>query len=239
MQKGAPSQATRVPGGVIWSTVTTYGVAAGIAEIGIVDSKLCMVEQIEGLNAKFKIAAFGYFEVLQRCHIKVQTTGIVHEIAPRVSEGESHGGDKGGGIAYGRANALRIVGPYRRGCVRVANHVRIRSGARPIGDSGVVENRDAIGAGAVNHTERRTRLKSRDARKFPSVSNDSGVSSSRVRDCGAVAGCVTAAPLLQRAAQIWQFVHIANVEQMPLVEVGTRPVRGEIEGVHECGIRPV
>src|SRR6202451_4755800 len=228
MQKGAPSQATRVPGGIIWSTVTTYGVDAGLPHMGMVEGNLCMVEQIEGLNAKFKIAAFGYFEVLQRCHIKVQTTGIVHEIAPRVSEGESHGGDKGGGIAYGRVNALRIVGPYRRGCVRVANHGRVRAGARPLGDSGVVENRNTIGAGAVNHTERRTRLKSRDARKFPSVSDDSGVSSSRIRDCGAVAGCVTAAPLLQRAAQIWQFVHITDVEQMALVKVGTRAVRGEI-----------
>jgi hypothetical protein len=71
MQKGTSSQATRVPGRIVWSTVTAYGVAAGIAEVGIVDAKLCMVEQIEGLNAKFKIAAFGYFEVLQRCHIKV------------------------------------------------------------------------------------------------------------------------------------------------------------------------
>ena len=74
MEEGISSQTTRIPGGIIWPSVTTYRVAAGIAEVGIVDAKLCMVEQIEGFGAKFEVAAFAYFELLQHGHIKVQVS---------------------------------------------------------------------------------------------------------------------------------------------------------------------
>src|ERR1700733_8563990 len=164
MQKRISSQATRIPRGIVWSTVTTERVAAGISEVGIVDAKLCVVEKVEGLDAKFKVAAFGYFEVLQRCHIKVQATGIVHEIATCVPKGKPLGSHKCRGIAYGRTNAQRIIGPYRLGCVRVADDIRVRSGGRAIGHSSVVKNRDAIGTRTINDAERRARLKSRNAR---------------------------------------------------------------------------
>src|SRR5580704_4105809 len=150
MQKRTSRQATGIPGGIVWPTITTNRVAAGIAEVGIVDAKLRVVEKVEGLDAEFKVAAFGYFEVLQRCHIKVQATGIVHEIAPCVPESKPHGSHKSGGIAYGWTNAQRIIGPYRRRCVRIADDIRVRSGGRSIRHSSVVKNRDAIGTCAVN-----------------------------------------------------------------------------------------
>jgi len=140
MQERVPGQATCVPGGIVLPTVATYGVAAGVAEVGVVDAKLGMVEQIEGLDAKLKVAPFGYFEVLQRRYIKVQASRVVHKVPSRIPEGESLRSDKGDGIAQDRTNTLRIVRPCGRGRVRVANDIRIRSSACPVGYASVVKN---------------------------------------------------------------------------------------------------
>jgi hypothetical protein len=54
MQKRVPRQATLITGRIVWPAVATDGVAAGIAEVGIVNAKLCMVEQIEGLTCSYE-----------------------------------------------------------------------------------------------------------------------------------------------------------------------------------------
>src|SRR5580704_8441572 len=140
MQKRVSSQTTCVPSGIIWAAVATHGVAPGVAEVGIINAELRVIEKVEDLGAKFKIAGFGYFEVLLGCYIKVQATGVVHVIAPRISEGKSHGSHKCSGISKSRANALRIVSPNRRSCMGVTNDIWVRSGGSSVGHSSIVKN---------------------------------------------------------------------------------------------------
>ena len=86
MQEGTALKATGIAGGIVRAPVAGNGVAAGVALVRIVNAELGVVENVERFGAKLEIAALGDFEVLQESDIKVQTTGIVHEIAAGVPE---------------------------------------------------------------------------------------------------------------------------------------------------------
>jgi hypothetical protein len=169
MQEGAALQATGVARRIIGATVAGDGVAAGIALVRIVDAELGMVEDVECFRTKFEIAALGDFEMLQESNIKVQTVGIVHEIAASVSESQTDGSAECGWIAEDRADTLRVIRSKWSRSARISNYIRVRSGARPVGDAGVVEHGDASAAAAVNDAERRARLKNCDSGQLPSV----------------------------------------------------------------------
>src|ERR1700691_2296133 len=75
MQKGASSEAIRTPrkvsaGGIVRSSVATYSVAAGVAQIRVVNAELSMIEDVERLRAKFEFA-FANGKMLQQRHIEV------------------------------------------------------------------------------------------------------------------------------------------------------------------------
>src|SRR5271169_4062012 len=53
--------------------------------------------------------------------------------------------------------------------MRIPDDVGIGARTHPVGYPRVVQSRNAVGAAAVNHTERRARLKGRDARQFPAI----------------------------------------------------------------------
>jgi hypothetical protein len=50
VQERVPGQATRGSRRIVWSSEATYRIAAGVAEVGIVDAKRRVVQQVEGLG---------------------------------------------------------------------------------------------------------------------------------------------------------------------------------------------
>jgi len=71
MQESAPRETTGIARRVVWATVATNRVAGAIAEVGIVDAKLGVVENIESLAAKFEVAALSNLEVFEHGDIEV------------------------------------------------------------------------------------------------------------------------------------------------------------------------
>jgi hypothetical protein len=93
MQKRVSSQATRVACRIVWPAIAT----AGVAELGIVDAKLRVVEQIESSARNSRLLPSVFLKCL-RTVVKVQATEVVHEIPPRIAESQSLGSHKGGRI---------------------------------------------------------------------------------------------------------------------------------------------
>jgi hypothetical protein len=92
VQEGIPGEATRVSRGVVQRAVARDRVAAGVALVGIVDAELSVVENIEGLGAKLKIAAFRDFEMFQESDVKVQPARVVHKVASGISKRKTYRG---------------------------------------------------------------------------------------------------------------------------------------------------
>src|SRR5215472_7372415 len=95
------------PRRVVWSRVATDHVVPRTPGIvHVVDAKLSLVEQVEGLSPKLDLAAFSPFEVFQQGEIGVETGWIIQRVPPRVAEGESPGSDKLRRISQQRSEAL-------------------------------------------------------------------------------------------------------------------------------------
>ncbi len=139
--------------------------------IGIVDSKLSVIENVKGLGTELKLAGLPDLEMFQQRHIEVHAPRIVQEVPARISEGEPARSHKLRRIADEWAKAFRIVA--RRG--QSTHNVGVRGrDAKPAGNPGVVGQGNTGVAGAVDHRERRARLKKRCSRKLPAVENRIG-----------------------------------------------------------------
>jgi len=140
MQEGVAGKATRIAGRVVRASVAGYRVTAGVAFVRIVDAELGVIENVERFHAELEIAAFRDFEVLQEGNIEVQTTRVVHKIASGISKSKTFGSGECCRIAQDGAKTLIVISTERSCFVRVSDHIRIGSGARPVGYSGVVEH---------------------------------------------------------------------------------------------------
>lgn len=67
------------------ATDDVVSAAAGI--VGIVNPKLCMVEDVKKLCPKLNLTGLGNFEVFQEGHVEVETAGVVQKVPPRGTEG--------------------------------------------------------------------------------------------------------------------------------------------------------
>ena len=73
-------------GSVIRSTITADDVITRVTDIRIIDPELGVVEDVERFHAKLGIAAFRYFEVLQKVQVKVDAVWIVEEVTTCIPE---------------------------------------------------------------------------------------------------------------------------------------------------------
>src|ERR1700683_3088652 len=112
MEKGIADEATPVAGAIagiarriLGSSVATDDVVRRVAAVGIVNSKLSVIENVECLGAQLEAGGLACAEMLEQGHVKIQTAGIVKEIAAGVAEGEPFGGRKLIGIAEQRAES--------------------------------------------------------------------------------------------------------------------------------------
>src|SRR5579863_4973776 len=244
MKEGTSTEAARVAGGIVHPAVAVDGVIGLVALVRVVNDELGVVEDVETLGTEFKSTALRDLEVFQNRQIKVQTAGIIQEVASCVSEGKSGGSGEGVRIEEGGAKAFRVGGAVGRPYVGISDHVRIGSRAGPAGHARIVENRSAIGTGAIDHAERRSRLKSCDAGYLPPIEKgvSPGTGDFRQGKVGGLGGIVitnVGKPEAQLVDDVVKFVQVADVQQMTLVEVGTRLVRGQIEGIDQRGVGAV
>src|SRR5262245_2005002 len=96
MQERISSDAVRAarggkPCAVVGPAIATDHIAAGIAQVRVVDPELSMVEEIECLSAKFQHASLTDYVVLQNAEIEVGAMRIVQNVTARIPEGESTG----------------------------------------------------------------------------------------------------------------------------------------------------
>src|SRR5215813_7135550 len=94
MQERAARQAVdatryRVTGAVVRPTIATDHVTAGVSEVGVVEPKLRVIEDVERLGAELQNTRFTDRKMLEQAHVKIQASGIVQIIATSVSEGQA------------------------------------------------------------------------------------------------------------------------------------------------------
>ena len=148
-------------GGIVRAAVTADRVAAGVAEVRIVDTELGVIEDVEGLRPKLQCAVFVNHEKLQQGHIEVQAAGIIQKIPAGIPESKPAGSDEFIGIQEKGTEAAGIRGKCRRRWI--LDHIGIRTSAHAVRDSRVVEHSKSTASGIVDHTERGPRLVSRDS----------------------------------------------------------------------------
>ena len=103
-------------GSVIRSAVATDGIIACVAEIGVVDPKLCVIEKIECFCAEFKVASLSDSKTLQQAHIEVRPVRIVQRVPASISEGQPPRCYEPVGIPEQWSKALGIESVVRHRC---------------------------------------------------------------------------------------------------------------------------
>jgi hypothetical protein len=93
-----------------WTGVTTGDIVSTAARIiGIVNSKLRVIENVEGLGPEFQLASLPNFEMFQQRHVEVHPPWIIQEVPARISKGEPTRGHEHGRISNERAKALGVA----------------------------------------------------------------------------------------------------------------------------------
>lgn len=155
---------------VIWTAIAADRVTPGIASIGVIETKLRVVEDVEGLQAKFNFASLVNREVLNQRHIKVQPTRIIQEISARITKSKAPGGNELVRIEENWAKAARIItGEGSRRSADVRNHIRIRSGANSVSHSGIIQHSDSCAPSIVDNAKRSARLIRSNTAELPPV----------------------------------------------------------------------
>src|SRR5215471_9452251 len=81
------------------TAVTTDDVVSGAAGIvRIVDAEFGVIEDVEGLGAKFQLSCFRYSETFGEGHVEIDLTRVVQKIPAGISKIKSTRGDKLGGV---------------------------------------------------------------------------------------------------------------------------------------------
>ena len=92
MQKCTSSEAIRTipPGRGIARTqaaIAIDSIIGLISESGVINSKLCIVEEIEDLSAEFDERSFLNSPVLEKRQISVKPPWVAQYVTPRITEG--------------------------------------------------------------------------------------------------------------------------------------------------------
>src|SRR5262249_27163728 len=132
---------------IVRPTIAVDRIVGGIANIGIVNAELRMVEDVEGFDAKLQIGTLGNLEILLQGHIEVQAVRFREEISSWVAEGQPAGSRKSRGAVKQWADALRWVEGRPR-TARTAHDIGVGSGSGSIRHAGIVQNRDTAVAAA-------------------------------------------------------------------------------------------
>ena|SRR5215469_12834795 len=93
---------------ISWSAVAANHVAPCVSKIGVVDTELCVIEDVECLRTKFEDATFCHFEVLQQAHIEIQAAWVVQKVSASVSERKCSRRDKPIGVSEEGAETLCV-----------------------------------------------------------------------------------------------------------------------------------
>jgi hypothetical protein len=102
-------------GGIRGAGIATDDVVSGAAGvIGIVDSELRVIENVESLGPELELAGLANLEMLEQRHVEVRAARIIQEVASGVAKGEAARSDKLGRIADEGAKTLGIVAGRRQ-----------------------------------------------------------------------------------------------------------------------------
>src|ERR1700722_2236609 len=101
-------------GGIVWASITADCIAAGVPQVRVVQSKLGMIENVEGLRAKFQIGALGNRKMLQQTHVEIYPMRVVEKVAACISKRETTRGDEYVRISQQWSETARIESVIRR-----------------------------------------------------------------------------------------------------------------------------
>src|SRR5438270_2014409 len=168
-----------------------------------------MVEDVEGFGAEFEVQSFFHRNSLEQRHVEVGSSRIPQRVTPGISEGQAGRSCERVWIVKER----RLL-PWQHGRtvkqVGVADDIGIGSGSHSVSNSGVIIGKcDA---------KRSPSLKRRNARELPSAKDS--VSQTL-------------------AAEERQVIDVADIQNVPLIEVRARAIGAQIIGIHKGGVKAV
>ena len=182
---------------------------------------------------------FRHLEVLDQGHVGIPAGRIVEHVASRVAEGQASRCGEGHRIPQRRAETPGIVGAEGRVAVNVPHDVRKRGNRRnPARDAGIVGHGNSERAvTSVDHGKGSPTLKGGDARHFPSSENAGRHAVKKSRGTG----CLIRPILFLRPGadaagiklEVRKRPDVADVDQMPLVEIRAGLVRRNHQRVHD------
>src|SRR5215469_910812 len=105
MQERVPRQTARVAGAIIRSRVATYGVAARVPQVRVVNAELRVIEDVKRFGTELQASTFRGLEMLSQGHVEVGAARIIQEVTACIAEGESARGNEGSRIAQDWAEA--------------------------------------------------------------------------------------------------------------------------------------
>ena len=202
------------------------------------------VEDVEEFGTELEAAVLADFHVAEEGHVKVDADGVVHGVASGVALGEAAGSDKAAGVADDGADGAGVA---IAGAVALKSLGKVRVGvcAFTKGESGVIEDGDAVGTGGVDDAEGGSGLRDGESGERPvgkevfdqaagaviggNSDGDISIGSGR-----AGLGVELAGEELLPAEER-QLVLVVEIEELALVEVAACAVCAEVEGVYEVG----
>lgn len=249
MEERIPQKAIGVAshrtGGFVGAAVTIDGIRASISAIRIVYSELSVIENVKYFSAKLQANGFFQLDMFKQGGIEVGAPGIPHGISSRIPEGETLGGSKSVGIPKDRAKTQGVVTSPRPYGAGARNDIWVRAGPRAIGYASVVKYGDSgASAAAIDDAERCARLDAGDTGKLPSFQEFPCQGSLRERRW--VVGAIKLGvihmekiPETAQACQVGNLIHVADIQEVPLVEIRWPIVRPEVIRIHQGGVKAV
>src|SRR5271165_1922824 len=84
--------------GIVWPAIAPDHIGSGIPNVGIENTKLCVVENVEPFGPELEFASLADFKRLQKRHVEIYTVRIRQKVTACISERESLGGSEGGRV---------------------------------------------------------------------------------------------------------------------------------------------
>src|SRR5208337_5304757 len=117
MQEAVAGDAARSTGRVVSSPVAADGVVVGVAFIGIEDSELGVIEDVEDFSAEFQSALASHFHLAEDRRVKVEASRVIQGVASGIALGQTARGNK----------AARTFQQRPDGAVFIASHIAAKS----------------------------------------------------------------------------------------------------------------
>lgn len=181
MQKGSASDAVCATALVAsresWAGIATDDIVTGAAGIvRIINSEFRVIKDVESLNPKLNLTAFGDPKMLGQSHIEVNLSRVIQKISTGVAESKSPGSYKLRRVLKQRSKTLRGIKTWDRlnwsWFSKSFHYIRIGRGDPEVtADPGIVSEGNTGIADRVDNAEWCARVQQRYTREFPALQN--------------------------------------------------------------------